>query len=130
MLDLSKLKKAQTALVRATVQFRSLVGLPFAMPGATPEQPPNGGVSWDYQGGKFSSPLPYSVAQKLALAIDRGEKLEFSLVELEVEPAAFGREKRAGLKIVDTVRLEVDGVAIYQREEDPVGAAVKGKKNG
>lgn len=85
MLNLDKLKKSEQVTLSGHITLTDISGRPYAMPGAN-GQPGNAGISFTFNGGKFSCKLPFSVAQELSDAIDRTETLHFSEVVAECSP--------------------------------------------
>ena len=103
MIDLKNLKKADDAIiVSGTAEFRNLRGRAYSM-----EE--NHGVSFSFEGGKFSARVPAELASGLG-----EDAVEFSRVVFAVTPGTFGREKRAGFKVGEILILECSGKPVYR----------------
>lgn len=108
----------EDAQVTGRCTFDNINATPYYMESEDPQRPPNAGISFVFEGGKFSAPLDPGVAQQLAAKADR-QKLMFSKVELLVQPASFGREKKTGIKAVRVIALFCGKEEIFRDEPFP-----------
>lgn len=105
--------QAEAAQITATAEFTDLTGSAYAM---LDGDRPAVGISFVYTGGKFSCPCPIDLAQGLVKRTD-GKPMRFASVAIEIVPTSFGREKRAGFRALDLVRLvNSAGQEIYRRD--------------
>jgi len=127
MIDLKNLViKDGSPKIVGKCEFSDLNGTAYCMNDAGRV---SAGVSFVYEGGKFSGQLDPMIAEQITAALEGGT-LNFSRVVLEVSPASFGREKRSGLRMGKVLHLEsVQGV-IYSVLDGakPTNATGKGQK--
>lgn len=115
-LDLSALVTSDnSSMVLGSVTFSNLTATVYYMVDQEDGRV-NSGVSFLFDGGKFSAPIDPVIGKQLADACDR-ERITFSKVTLEITPAAFGREKRVGLKPVRVLALYCGDKAVYHVSE-------------
>lgn len=115
MLNLEAIQFADAnAQTRGVVVFEGLTASPYFM--KDDDGKTNAGISFPYEGGKFSCPIDPLAGEQLAKVADR-QKLSFDKIELFVEPASFGREKRAGLRATGVKALYVGKTAVYTADE-------------
>ena len=96
MIDLNNLVvKDGSSRVVGKCEFQNLNGTPYCMNDGGRV---SAGVSFIYEGGKFSAQLDPVIAEQIVQAL-QGGTLNFSRIVVEALPAAFGREKRSGLRL-------------------------------
>ncbi|WP_269538137.1 hypothetical protein [Cerasicoccus fimbriatus] len=120
MLTLGNLKGASTPppVILGYATFREVKGNVYSM------NDRQSGVSFIYEGGKWSGKLPKHIAEPLAEHLketnaDGSAMLECSSIVVECIPAAFGQEKKAGFRIGSIVQIEQAGHEIYRDELSP-----------
>jgi len=127
MIDLKNLViKDGSAKIVGKCEFSDLNGTAYCM---TDGGRVSAGVSFVYEGGKFSGQLDPVIAEQISKALDGGT-LNFSRVILEVSPGSFGREKRSGLRLGKVLHLESVSGVIYSVLEGakPTNSSTKGQK--
>jgi len=115
-LNIDKLTFADpSAQVQGTVIFDNVNAAPYCM--NNEDGSVNAGVSFSYEGGKFSCPIDPIVGKQLQEASDR-RKLVFSKVEMVCAPASFGREKKGGLRPIMVSALWCGNQCVYSSRDD------------
>jgi hypothetical protein len=125
MLNLDKLSTSTAATIVGSVEFKDIQGRAYIMKEGDRI---NAGVSFIYQGGKFSAKLDPDTADKINEA-SKGELINFSSVKMVVTPHSFGREKQGGLKAGLIYELSVSDSLVYQDKLSPFIANGKQPKD-
>ena len=105
--------KSQRVQVVGHVEFLKLDGSVYVMKNDGGE---TCGISFVFQGGKFSARLEPDVAKQLNVATE-GQLVTYSRVVLEAHPATFGMEKRPGLRFGMIRHLETPQGVVYSVSE-------------
>jgi hypothetical protein len=101
--------------VTARVEFVNITGAPYYMEPTGDNTRVNSGLSFPFQGGKFSAPIDPEAGRELANRFT-GIQLQFSKVVLQVSPASIGRDKKGVLKPLYVLELHIGKELVYKRD--------------